>query len=119
MGRNSGREKTVRCVNLFDLRQSKHNLPSIVDTLRFLARVTFQIDRLEILVLGELGSEITEIGDRVIVRLPRGENRIRWLASLERVHCRMGSPRTPRGYANVKCSLCEVFGCSRHRLPAI
>jgi len=82
MSRNPGEEKTVRCVNLFDLRQSKHNLPSIVDTLRFLARVAFQIDRLEILVLGELGSEIIEIGDRVIIRLSWGANRIRWLAVL-------------------------------------
>lgn len=82
MSRNSGEEKTVRCVDLFDLRQSKHNLPSIVDTLRFLARVAFQIDRLEILVPGELGSEIFEIGDRVIIRLSRGKNRIRWLAAL-------------------------------------
>ena len=61
--------KTIRCVNLAGLGQSKHNLPSIVDTLRFLARITFQIDRLELLVLGELGFEITQIGDLVIVRL--------------------------------------------------
>ena len=71
MSHNSREEKTVRCVNLFDLRQGKHNLPSIVDTLRFLTWVTFQVDRLEFLVLREFRFEIAEIGDCVIVRLSR------------------------------------------------
>jgi len=70
---------------LIDLGQSEHNLPPVVDTLRFLARITFQIDRLKLLVAGELGSEILEIGDRVIVRLSRGKNRVSWFAALERV----------------------------------
>jgi len=77
---------------LIDLRQSEHNLPPIVYTLRLLARVTFQIDRLKLLVAGELGSEILEIGDGVIVRLSRGENRVSWLAALERLHDRWAHP---------------------------
>ena len=71
---------------MIDLRQSEHNLPPIVDTLRFLARITFQIDRLKLLVAGELRSKIFEIGDRVIVRLSRGENRISWFVALKMAH---------------------------------
>jgi len=47
-------EKTVRGVNLIDLGQSEHDFPSVVDTLRFLAWVAFQIDRLELLMFGQL-----------------------------------------------------------------
>ena len=48
------RRKTVRCVNLVDLRQSEHDLSSIVNALQFLARITFEIDRLELAMLSEL-----------------------------------------------------------------
>ena len=71
------RSKTLRCINLLDLRQSKHDFPPIVNALHFLARVTFQVDRLKLLVLGELGCETTEIGDLVIVHLSWNENEIR------------------------------------------
>ena len=66
------RGKDVRGVNLFDLRQSEHDLPSIVCSLRFLTRVTFQVDRFEIFVPSELWFKIAQIRDLVIICLRTG-----------------------------------------------
>ena len=41
---------------------------------------------------GELGLEITDIGDLVIVRLSRDKNRIRALAHLEKIRRRWAHP---------------------------
>ena len=112
-------ETTVHCIDLLELRQSEHNLPPVVDPLRFLTRVTFQIDCLELLVLRELGFKTTNIGDLVVVHLSWNEGGIRVLRSDDRDMPWTDSPRTPRAYVNVKHSLCEVFGYFRYQLPAI
>ena len=119
MGNNSVGETTIRCINLLDLRQSKHNLPPIVDPLRFLTGVTFQIDRLELLMFGELGFKITKIGDFVIIHLSQNESMVRVHPPDDRDMPRVDSPKTPRDYVNVKHSLCEVFGYFRYQRPAI
>jgi hypothetical protein len=85
--------KSVRCVDLFDLRQGEHDLPSVVDTLRLLTLITFQIDRLELVVLSELCFKIVKIRDLVIVRLSRYESEIRTFVPLERSRRKRTHPK--------------------------
>ena len=112
------RGKTVRCVNLVDLRQSEHDFSSIVDTLQLLARITFEIDRLELVMLCELQFKITEVGNLVIIRLRRNESEIGEFAPRDDT-LQVDLPRTLRDCVGVICSLCEVSGCFRHRLLGV
>lgn len=78
--------ETVRCVDLLDLRQGEFDLPPVVGTLCFLTWITFQIDRFELLMFRELGIEIVNIRDLVIVRLGGNEKAISALALPENVY---------------------------------
>jgi hypothetical protein len=93
INRSERQRKSVRCVDLFDLRQGEHDLPSVVDTLRLLTLITFQIDRLELVVLSELWFKIVKIRDLVIIRLSRSESGIRMFVPLERSRRKRTHPK--------------------------
>jgi hypothetical protein len=61
--------EAVRCVNLSDSWQSEHHLPSVVHALRTLARVSLEVDGLQLCKAPELRLQRMQRRDLVVVNL--------------------------------------------------